>query len=133
MKTLTLACLASLIALPAMAERNPPPKPSGVTIHLFGPEFITGTGSAPASSSGGAPATPSSGDQGVTMNGSPAPLPAGSASSKSASGDSSASGPLMPPAQPEPTLSQVLHEMFVTGAPGQNNRPHLSREKRDYH
>ena len=90
MKAIVIACLASLIALPALA-RDPQPKPSNITIHLFGPDFITQTNA--------------SGTSGAGQNGG-----TGNASSE---------------AQPEPTLHQVLHEMFVTGDPEQDKNPHF--------
>lgn len=51
MKAIVVACLASLIALPALA-RDPQPKPSNITIHLFGPDLITQTNASGTSSTG---------------------------------------------------------------------------------
>lgn len=133
MKTIMVACLASLIALPAMADRNPPPSPSGVTIHLFGPQLITTTnssGAAPSSSSGQAASAPQGTNGGstqyVTINGASAPLSPSNGSPVRASSTSSASEPAANVnAQPEPTWGELLHQMFVTGAPGQKNKPHI--------
>lgn len=132
MKTIVVACLASLIALPAMADRNPPAAPSGVTIHLFGPQFITTTnspGEAP-SSSGQANSAPQEAGGGsaphVTINGVPALLSPSNGSSAPPPPTSSTNEPATTaPAQPEPTWGEVLHQMFVTGAPGQKNQPHI--------
>lgn len=88
MKVIFAAFLASLIALPAIA-RDPKPKPSNVTIHLFGPDLVTQGN--PPSSTNGAPAV-----------------------------------------QPEPTLHEVLHEMFVTGDP-QDKVPHFPHPDKAAH
>lgn len=101
MKAIVTACLASLIALPALA-RDPQPKPSNVTIHLFGPDLITQTN---------ANGSANAGQNNIGPNN------AGSSASSSSE------------AQPEPTLHQVLHEMFVTGDPEQNKEPHFPRLK----
>lgn len=95
MRIVAFACLASLITLPAMADRTPQPKPSGITIHLFGPDLVTTDNSPTSTSSNG---------------------------SQAAAGSPQA-------AQPEPTMSQVLHEMFVTGDPAQDGKPQFPRGK----
>lgn len=128
MKTVAFACLASLIALPAMADKNPEPKPSGVTIHLFGPNLITTTNSdsaAPDSNAGSAssPASGQSADQSVTINGVSTPLSSGDSASTGSANASPAA------AQPEPTMGEVLHEMFVTGDPAQDGHPNFPRGK----
>ena len=94
LRTVILACLASLIALPAMAGRDPVLKPSGIVIHLFGPNFMTDSNS-----------------------------PSGTAPSQPASGGLSSANPAAN--QPEPTMSQVLHQLFVTGDPAQDSTPHF--------
>lgn len=104
MKTATLACLASLIALPAMADRNPQPKPSGITIHLFGPNLITTSNPSSDSSASGEAASGQGAGQSATINGTSA-------------------------AQPEPTMSEVLHEMFVTGDPADKGKAQFPRGK----
>lgn len=74
LKKLMLAGLASLIALPALADKNPQPKASGIVIHLFGPEMITSSGTtakppaAAATAADTAPATPPAPSLGQVMH-----------------------------------------------------------------
>jgi len=91
------------------APRTAPPPPSGVVVHLFGPQgvwadlapVVGGTPQAPAAPAPvGAPATVA---PGTTVASAAAPAPAASAPA--------------PASYPEPTLGAVLHQMFVTGDP----------------
>lgn len=103
LKTIMIACLASLIALPAMAKRDPAIKSSGIVIHLFGPTLITTSQS-----------------------------PAGAASAPTGNGAAAGTSPTATredASQPEPTLHEVLREMFVTGDPAQDGKPHFARSR----
>ena len=55
MNRLTLTLLAVLAATPAWA-RDPAPKPSGITIHLFGPDSVTAGALPPTNGSSTTPA-----------------------------------------------------------------------------
>lgn len=101
MRRILIASLASMIALPALA-RNPQPTQSDVVIHLFGPNFISVTNS--STGSAGNPATPSA--PGTAEN-----SPASSAQASSAQ---------------SPSLHQMLRQLFVTGDPADNGKPHFS-------
>lgn len=90
MKTILFAGLISLAAFPALAEKNPQPKPSGIVIHVFGPQMLTISAAQDKS---------------------------GTASTSQAPG-----------ASPESiSLGQAMHEMFVTGDPAQDGKPHFPR------
>ncbi len=82
----------------AEAARNTPPPPSGEVIHLFGPDSVLGNIMPSAPGGQAAPQAP----------GSPAhvaPAPGASAAAGGA------------PAYQEPTMGDVLHQMFITGDP----------------
>ncbi len=90
---------------PALARQDPPPPPSGIVVHLFGPGSLTsnilpGPVMAPA---GGAPAG------GATLPGD-APV----AEAPAVAPQPGATGQYV-----EPSLHDVLHQMFVTGDPDQ--------------
>jgi hypothetical protein len=91
---------ASLWITAAHARQPPNPPPSGIVIHLFGPNSITSNilPTAPAASAA------STGPVKTTGAG--------------------ASAPAAAPAYVEPSTSDILHQMFVTGdpnlKPGQN-------------
>lgn len=112
MKLILCTALVGLIALPAMAEKNPQPKPSGITIHLFGPELITTSNSSANPSSPAAPSLPNA----VKNSGGFAQSPASPSQPQPAATTYS-----------EPSLGQVLHEMFVTGDPAQDGKPSFSK------
>lgn len=95
-KIIIIACLASAIALPAMA-RDPKPTDSGVVIHLFGPDFFSMANSANGTAEN-SPSTPSI----QTSQTSQAETP-----------------------RPAPSMDQILHQLFVTGDPDQDGKPHF--------
>ncbi len=101
MKILPAALLASLAAFPAMARQDPSPKPSGIVIHLFGSD--SGSSSQPS------PSTPSAATNDKAPQG-------GEAQSGEATQNTQA-----------PTIGQVLHQMFVTGDPAQDSKPHFAQ------
>jgi len=81
---------AALAGGGASARQMPNPPPSGIVVHLFGPDSITSHVLPEA-----------------------APAPAGSAT---AAGEPAASAPASS-TYPEPSMHDVLHQMFVTGDP----------------
>lgn len=78
---------------PAQARVDPTPPPSGIVVHLFGPDSVMSN---------------------VMPAGSAAPAPGVGAAS---------GGTAPAAAYPEPTLGGVLHQMFVTGDPNDPTRP----------
>ncbi len=96
--------LAAGLAVPALARQDPPPPPSGIVIHLFGPDSITSKmlPTAPVASAPAAPVASMAG--GTTM----APRPAAA------------------PAYQEPSLHDILRQMFVTGDPDQKTGQDLA-------
>ncbi|WP_298215477.1 hypothetical protein [Acidocella sp.] len=98
MNRLPIAFLASLAAFPALARPDPTPPPSGIVVHLFGPDAGV------AKPSPSAPSAPN------------AAAPQGPA----------ASAPQASPATPEPSIGDILHEMFVTGDPAQEAKPRFA-------
>jgi len=92
------------------APRTAQPPPSGVVVHLFGPQgvwanvapMVGGTQEAPvaAAPAGGPPTS-----EPATVASSAAPTPESAAPAPAAA------------SYPEPTLGAVLHQMFVTGDP----------------
>jgi hypothetical protein len=81
-----LAIVLAALASPAAARQDPAPPPSGIVVHLFGPDSL---------SSHVLPSAPGA---------------------KPAAGAPAASNGA---AYPEPSLGDVLHQMFVTGDPDQ--------------
>ncbi len=105
-KWILLAGLVVGYAAQAQAQvvgRNAPPKPSGKVIHLFGPDSVMGN--ILPTGPGAAPAS-----EGASTAGAP---PAGA------------------PSYPEPTMGDVLHQMFITGdptaGPGFSNNRKITR------
>jgi hypothetical protein len=102
-KLLSSILAASLWITAAHARQPPNPPPSGIVIHLFGPNSITSNilPTAPVARAAGAAST---GPVNATSGGAAAPAAA--------------------PAYVEPSTSDILHQMFVTGdpnlKPGQN-------------
>jgi len=88
---LSTVVLGSFWAFPALAHQDPSPPPSGVVVHLFGPDSVTSnilpTGSAPHAAAPGATASKTA--------------PAGGGG------------------YVEPSVHDILHQMFVTGDPNQ--------------
>jgi len=109
--TLALALGGSLATAPAYARMVPNPPPSGIVIHLFGPNSVT---------SHILPTAPSAQTPGAapTANGTQAAGPSTAAGS----------GPTPAPA-PGPTWGDVAHQMFVTGDPAQENANALAKGK----
>ncbi len=94
--TTLLACLTlSLGATPALARSYLTPPPSGEVIHLFGPDSVLNQ-----------------------MPGMGGTADSGTAAMAAGTGDASAATAAQGAgAQAEPTLHDVLHQMFVTGDP----------------
>ena len=85
----------------AQARQTPNPPPSGVVVHLFGPDSVASgilPSGAPAPAAGGTPA-PAGGGSGYV----------------------------------EPSTSDILHQMFVTGDPNQQPGQALSKGKSAAH
>jgi hypothetical protein len=138
MQRILLAGFLVLGAGPALAAgRTAPPPPSGIVVHLFGPEGIWGnilpaspappSGTAPPSAAL-APAAPASpAPAGVATAGGP---PTGAApAATQASVSTAAATPASSAAYPEPTLGAILHQMFVTGDPDRGPGFSLGRKQ----
>jgi hypothetical protein len=109
----------------AEATRNPTPPPSGIVVHLFGPDSIMsnmtdlpGEIVKPTPKPNGAP--PGIVQPGSSQSG--AAQPAGNAAPSAAAGTSTPSG-----SYEEPTVGQVLHQMFVVGDPNHPTTPSVGR------
>jgi hypothetical protein len=87
----------------AHARQMPNPPPSGIVVHLFGPDSITSH---------------------VLPEAAPAPQ-----ASATAAGQPAASAPASG-AYPEPSMGDVLHQMFVTGDPDAKPGDALARGRR---
>ncbi len=98
-RILAVAVLLGGTASGAWARIDPTPPPSGIVIHVFGPNSLMSNILPDGAAGGGAK---------------PA---AGNGSAKPAAG--SPSGTAAAQNYPEPTMDQVLHQMFVTGDPNQ--------------
>lgn len=102
--TRTLAALAlGLAAAPACARQLPNPPPSGIVIHLFGPNSVT---------SHIMPATPQAAP-GTTRAATP----------------TSSEPTAATPAAPSPTFGDIAHQLFVTGNPAQEGPAALPKGK----
>jgi hypothetical protein len=86
-------CFGLAAAEPAAAREDPAPPPSGIVVHLFGPNSVMSN---------------------VVPVGQTAAAPGASAQP---------SGAVAAPAGEDPTLGNVLHQMFVTGDPNDPPRP----------
>jgi hypothetical protein len=96
---LKISILAMVLAVQtqtALASRNPQPPPSGVVVHLFGPDSVLGN-MAPA-----APAGPVSGVARAVPTGAAQPPGGGAAAHPG-----------------DPSMHDILRQMFVTGNPDQ--------------
>lgn len=105
--------LAFGLAAPAYARMTPNPPPSGIVIHVFGPDSITSH---------------------IMSIGPTTPAPAGTQpGTAQAAGGTAATGTAAtgtaPAPYPEPTMNDVLHQMFVTGDPNQENGNALAKGK----
>jgi hypothetical protein len=93
----------------AHATRNPTPPPSGIVVHLFGPHGIM-TPILPGDDTSHS-AQGQNGSQGAT---------AGSATSATDNANSLQTSD-------DPSLHDILHQMFVTGDPNDPNKPAAGR------
>ncbi len=97
----------------AHASRNPTPPPSGIVVHLFGPQGIM------------TPILPQDdtahGTQGQTGGQAPS---AGSAPGATAAATDSANSLQT---SDDPSIHDILHQMFVTGDPNDPNKPATGR------
>ncbi len=114
-----------LLAGAALAKPMPEPPPSGIVVHLFGPDSITSNilpqAAPPAAPAANAPvegAAPAAAVPPMTSNGAVQPAGPG--------------GTVQPAAAPAaagyqgPSLHDVLHQMFVTGDPNITPREKLA-------
>lgn len=89
LKILSAIVFTGLAASPALARQNPTPPPSGIVVHLFGPNSVSSQF-----------------------------LPSNSATAPSAeTGNGAKNESAAAQAAPEPTFGGILHQMFVTGDP----------------
>jgi hypothetical protein len=115
-----------LAAGAALAKPMPEPPPSGIVVHLFGPDSITSNilpqaaAPAPAAQAANAPVA-----NGPTAT-APAAAPAGTTQPVTSTASVPPPGPggtVQPAAAPAatayqgPSLHDILHQMFVTGDP----------------
>lgn len=110
MKTriLPIVIAATCWACLAEARPDPTPPPSGIVIHLFGPDSITSN----LLPSGGTETTA----QGSKTEGTQGSAPAGSAQGTGPATQSTG-----------PSMHSILHEMFVTGDPNMTPGQALSK------
>ena len=99
-----------LAAAPAYARQTPPAPPSGIVVHLFGPNSL---------SSHILPTEPEAAPAGNTTAGS-APASGQAAASGAAPAASTYTGP---------TWGEVAHQMFVVGDPAQEGAAALPKGK----
>jgi hypothetical protein len=114
------AAAASLVvsAGPALARHDPVPPPSGIVVHLFGPDSITSRVLPNDLGFASAPPAP------AASNGTGTPV----------QGAAVAGGPGAPAnSYPEPTMHQILHEMFVTGDPNMAPGSNLATGRKNDH
>ena len=111
-----LAAVAAMLLASAgiaHATRNPTPPPSGIVVHLFGPQGIM------------TPILPGDDTNHSTPGQSGAQAPAaGSAGGATASATASANSLQT---SDDPSLHDILHQMFVTGDPNDPNKPASGR------
>ncbi len=118
---LLTALLLCCAAIAAQARSNPEPKPSGIVVHLFGPDSIM---------SHLVPGLP-----GETPSPAPAPAPAaasqpGAAQSQTQTITAAAPAAPAPVNDDTPSLGAVLHQMFVVGDPEHPSQPSPGRTAR---
>ncbi len=92
----------------AHATRNPTPPPSGIVVHLFGPHGIM------------TPILPGE----DTAHGTPGQ--SGQAAAGGATASATGSGNSLQTSD-DPSLHDILHQMFVTGDPNDPNQPATGR------
>jgi hypothetical protein len=100
--------LALSLAAPAFARMEPTPPPSGIVVHLFGPDSVTSHILPGAEGSSGADAAKG-------------PAAAG--------GSSGASGGAAADSGNSPTWHDIAHQMFVVGDPSQEGAAALAKGK----
>lgn len=118
------AALLCGIAGGAEARQDPAPKPSGIVVHLFGPDSIMskitpdlpGETPQPATAQTGT-AQPTAGQPGAGQ------LGGGEVTTASVT----AANASQPDESDSPSLGAVLHQMFVVGDPGHPNTPSVGR------
>jgi hypothetical protein len=103
---LLAAVLVAAAPVALGAPRNAPPPPSGMVIHLFGPDAGRLEPAAPAGP--GEPPPPAA-------PAAPGATPPGAAPTGAA--------PAASPAYPQPTLGAALRQLFVTGDPDARRPP----------
>jgi hypothetical protein len=99
LRIVTAAVLLAGTSGAAWARNDPTPPPSGIVIHVFGPDSLMSNVLPDNAAGGGGGAKPATG--GTSMAG------------------GSVTGTAADQNYPEPTMNEVLHQMFVTGDPDQ--------------
>ncbi len=110
LKILPAALLASMAAVPALARQDPTPPPSGIVVHLFGPDSVA-SHILPTT-----PSSPQAGQTGQTGQTEQAAPQSGEAQGASTPAQTTAG----------PSVGDILHQMFVTGDPAQDGKPNFS-------
>ena len=100
------------IAGAANATRNPTPPPSGVVVHLFGPHSVMSNVMPDLPGAAASPAAAQPGN-------------AAAAPKQNAGGQIAAAS--QPAATDDPSLHDVLHQMFVVGDPNHPIQPSQGR------
>jgi hypothetical protein len=108
-RTLSTVLTLGLAAAPAYARQPPPAPPSGIVVHLFGPDSLSSH------------ILPSAAEA----------MPAGRATTGStpASGQTAAQGTNAASTPSGPTWGDVAHQMFVTGDPAEEGAAVLPKGK----
>jgi hypothetical protein len=102
------------LAGPALARQNPTPPPSGIVVHLFGPNSIA-SNILPTMPMPGPAASPA-----------PATMPSGPGAAANPAIAQSAAPAAADAGYQAPSLHDVLHQMFVTGDPDQKQGQDLA-------
>lgn len=99
-----LGCVLALsLAAPAFARMEPTPPPSGIVVHLFGPDSVTSHILPGAKGSSG--------------------------TDTATDGKTGTSGGEAATQAPAPTVHDILHQMFVVGDPSQEGAAALAKGK----
>jgi hypothetical protein len=110
-RTLAAALALGLAAAPAYARQSPTPQPSGIVVHLFGPDSIA-SHILPTVAEPAAPASPATGT--APAGGQPPGQNAATPAAATSSG---------------PTWGDVAHQTFVTGDPAEEGAAALPKGK----